>query len=785
MNITPRNLGKYELLERLGYGGIAEVWKALDTQLQRFVAIKLLQPNLRDDPQFISRFQTEARMIASLHHPNIVQIHDFQVYTPEDAGSQDAPLAYMVMDYVEGQTLAGYIRETSNRRMFPSPAELVNLFTSISLAIDYAHRHNMIHRDIKPANILLDMRNTTINPMGEPILTDFGVAKLLSSTHMGHSEVRLGTPLYTSPEQANGYPGNERSDLYALGIILYEITTGAIPFRGETPHDVIMQHIYSMPPAPELINPAIPPALSHVIMRSLAKDPARRYSSAAAMAIAIAEALHVPPPESLNVAFATRPDIPRVPTRFIAVADDDVATQKQAAGDGAQAGRPLFTPAVAHSAPEWVITSSGRKAQSSDQPPSSVLAGPRRRRFYMVSLVALVALLLISGIGALFYLPSIVAPPTVTGQAFYVSSGQFNLNTVQGIDDQMQIDLKNVPAPKPGDSYYAWLLGDIHPDNNIRQLGVPPIRTPVLLTDSLPVQNGIVHYLYDGSHTQHYDLLSATSRLLITEQPAGQNASVPSTNRSDWRYYAQLPQDQIPGDSPGFTAMTHFRHLFYDEPDLHRLGLNGGLDFWLTHNAEKIIELATSARDDWHGAQTTAGDVALMNNLYISILDYLDGTDNVDVDLPPGTPVVADALSSRVALINVSSAQQLQSSQDLAGYVDHTIFHVEQIGKATDISPQQRQFAANAISELQYAGMMLQSVRHDAVQLYQMRGDPAQIRQDSTRMLLDDMTTRAIYAYVGTVNPATNQTQPAILQAHYDLQRLSGLSISTNLPASI
>ncbi|HEY7415491.1 MAG TPA: protein kinase, partial [Ktedonobacteraceae bacterium] len=398
MHTTPRYLGKYELLERLGYGGIAEVWKTLDTQLQRFVAIKLLQPNLRDDPQFISRFQAEARMIASLHHPNIVQIHDFQVYQPEDASLRDAPIAYMVMDYVEGQTLAGYIRATSNQGKFPSSTELVNLFTSISLAIDYAHRHNMIHRDIKPANILLDMRNTTINPMGEPILTDFGVAKLLSSTPLTLSEARLGTPLYTSPEQANGYPGNERSDLYALGVILYELTTGAMPFRGDTPHDVIMQHMSAMPPAPELINPRISLALSRVIMRSLAKEPTRRYPSAAAMTIAVAEALHVPTPESLNVAFATKPDIPRAPTAYIPVEDGE-PTVKQ------PSGRPSITPALAQSGPEWVITSSGKTASPASPPPRASAPRERRRRFYIASLAVVVALLLISAVGAFFYLP--------------------------------------------------------------------------------------------------------------------------------------------------------------------------------------------------------------------------------------------------------------------------------------------------------------------------------------------------------------------------------------------
>src|ERR1051326_8277925 len=242
MSTMPQSLGKYELREQLGHGGIAEVWKAFDSQLQRFVAIKLLRPNLRDNPNFINRFKREAQLIASLHHPNIVNIHDFQVYTPDGSDADTSSIAYMVMDYVEGQTLADYIHNTSSKGQIPSPNEIINLFTSISLAIDYAHQKGMIHRDIKPANILLDARSTTRNPMGEPILTDFGVAKLLGTSSNTMSGAQLGTPLYISPEQARGYPGNERSDLYSLGVILYEMLTGVTPFRGDTAVDVVTQH---------------------------------------------------------------------------------------------------------------------------------------------------------------------------------------------------------------------------------------------------------------------------------------------------------------------------------------------------------------------------------------------------------------------------------------------------------------------------------------------------------------------------------------------------------------
>jgi eukaryotic-like serine/threonine-protein kinase len=178
MTTSLKHLGKYELQETLGHGGMAEVWKALDPQLKRYVAIKILRTNLRSDPDFMERFTREARAIAALRHPNIVQVYDFQVATTDT----DFPVPYMVMDYVEGETLATYINATSHVCKYPSPAELLRLFTPICVAVDYAHKHNMIHRDIKPSNILLDKRNTTSNPMGEPILTDFGLVKIMGAT---------------------------------------------------------------------------------------------------------------------------------------------------------------------------------------------------------------------------------------------------------------------------------------------------------------------------------------------------------------------------------------------------------------------------------------------------------------------------------------------------------------------------------------------------------------------------------------------------------------------------
>ncbi len=153
MSTASQRLGKYELQQLLGQGGMAEVWKALDTQLHRYVAIKILHTNLQTDPGFISRFAHEAQMVAALRHPNIVQIYDFHISEQAEA---DKTIAYMVMEYIEGGTLADYIHATSGQQQFPPAADIVRLFTPISLALDYAHQHGTIHRDIKPANILLD-----------------------------------------------------------------------------------------------------------------------------------------------------------------------------------------------------------------------------------------------------------------------------------------------------------------------------------------------------------------------------------------------------------------------------------------------------------------------------------------------------------------------------------------------------------------------------------------------------------------------------------------------------
>jgi serine/threonine protein kinase len=282
MSTTPKRIGKYELQKQLGRGSAGEVWKGYDLQLRRDVAVKLIHPDLQSDPNFMTRFVKEGQAITSLQHPNIVQIREANITRPEGSG---AATAYLIMDYIEGQTLADYISQTARASKFPAITDITYLFSTLGAAVDYLHQNGVVHGNIKPGNILLNQHSTAHFPAGEPMLSDFASGKLL-----GNNTPAPDTPLYISPEQAKGHPAIPQSDVYALGVILYELCTGVQPFRGESPVAVMMQHINILPTPPALINSNVPLALSEVIVRALAKDPATRYPTATLLATAITDA---------------------------------------------------------------------------------------------------------------------------------------------------------------------------------------------------------------------------------------------------------------------------------------------------------------------------------------------------------------------------------------------------------------------------------------------------------------------------------------------------------------
>ncbi len=266
---TPRLLSeRYELGDVLGYGGMSEVHRGVDTRLSRDVAIKVLRADLARDPQFQLRFRREAQNAAALNHPAIVAVYD-----TGEVESDFGPLPYIVMEYVDGQTLREIVKTTGPM----TQQKVIEVMADVCAALDFSHRHKIIHRDVKPANIM-------INRAGAVKVMDFGIARALGEgQNVTQTAAVIGTAQYLSPEQARGEAVDARSDVYAVGCVLFELLTGEPPFTGDSPVAVAYQHVREDPRAPSELNPAISPALDAVVLKALSKNPANRYQSAAEM----------------------------------------------------------------------------------------------------------------------------------------------------------------------------------------------------------------------------------------------------------------------------------------------------------------------------------------------------------------------------------------------------------------------------------------------------------------------------------------------------------------------
>ena len=266
-------LGNYRILSPLGQGGMARVYRAHQESLDREVAVKVLPPWYAADRNFVERFQLEARLVARLSHPNIVTVHD--------ASEQNGHL-YIVMQLVDGGTLKGRLDALHLQRQTMNANEAIPIFVQLASALNYAHEQGIIHRDIKPVNVLCDRS-------GRPILSDFGIAKVLASTKMGITQpgAGVGTPEYMSPEQCYGGSVDGRADIYALGVMLFEALTGRTPFLGDTYPALAHGHLHERPPHPRMLNSAISPAVEHVILTALEKNPAQRYQRAIDMGDAL------------------------------------------------------------------------------------------------------------------------------------------------------------------------------------------------------------------------------------------------------------------------------------------------------------------------------------------------------------------------------------------------------------------------------------------------------------------------------------------------------------------
>jgi serine/threonine protein kinase len=658
-----KTIGKVRIERAIAKGGMAEVYLGTHLTLDRAVAVKVMHNYVESDPDLQSRFEREAKTVAGLRHPNIVQIFDYDT-------AEGHP--YIVMEYLMGPSLAVYLRELHHRNQRLQPVQIARLLITIATALDYAHERGVIHRDIKPGNIILHNKadnistDEPITERTEAVLTDFGLVRIAQAVTQTASGSVSGTPAYMSPEQAQGLKVDHRSDIYSLGVVLYEMIAGRIPFEGDTSWTLIFKHINEPPPAIAGIQPAV----QKVIDRALAKKPEDRYQTARALA----------------------------------------ADYMDAIGMIAEAGT------LRMSIPPSRISRSGTVSQNGDQ--SSVPS--------WISIIpfALIPLLLVAL--AVFAIPRLGAsnqPAQTlnnTEQATEIhNTGQpTEPNGISPIDttspvgllrfqdgtapaDAVTISTSTMPSPPTGSQYEAWLIAD----DGEQRISIGVVSFDLNNKGSLTFVD-----------SEGRNLLGIYSALEITIEPDPDTNPNTSNNIA---FSAKLPEG----------GLTHVRHLLYSfNATPNQIGFIRGLDAdtnLVTQSAKQMLDsfLAGNETDvllqaenmlniivgnqsedykDWNGDGTIndPGDgYGMLQN--VDNLGYIQGTfthANLAITSPDATENMlvhgdhvkasADNVSNWTAELRTQLIEILQnpSSPDREGKIRQAVATANQIRVGVDVN---------------------------------------------------------------------------------------------------
>ncbi len=428
--IGKRVSGRYKILDMIGGGGMANVYLAHDMILDRDVAVKMLRLDFANDDEFIRRFHREAQSATSLVHPNIVSIYDV---------GEEQDLYYIVMEYVAGQTLKQYIQQNSPLAV----EETLDIMKQLTSAISHAHQNHIVHRDIKPHNILIDRE-------GNVKITDFGIAMALSATSITQTNSVLGSVHYLSPEQARGGMANKKSDIYSLGIVMFELLTGRLPFSGESAVSIALKHLQSETPSVRRWNPLIPQSVENIVLKSTAKDPFHRYNSV----------------EEMEDDLRTSLDPERVNEPKFAIPLDDEATKAIPIITNDRTF-PNFdeTRVLDKDKPSEDIQSVKKEKTPMDQ--------KKKRKKWPIVLVSIFAFLVVLGIFTVTLLPSLTAPndievPDVSEMKLedaiseLVSAGFEVGETIEITSDEIEEGLVVKTDPKAGSTAKEGATIDVY-----------------------------------------------------------------------------------------------------------------------------------------------------------------------------------------------------------------------------------------------------------------------------------------------------------------------------------